>query len=308
MIDKKGSGRGSGKGQGSPVLTPTQREVLDMLTREGITPKQIALRRETTPRAVRKIIQKLKQMGAVSTTMMEVPFLDRGPEPRNLLRLHAEHWRIAILWKSEGYNRRWKQGNTIMDMDGNTVKLHRNVIEVYSGQNFYGDDEDHVDSKAMAYWSRLGRRLEHDLKVIIVKPRVNNWSRVRQEYATTDSDLAKEQERIQGRRIKVYTTDDGKLWFTTDQSLTYEHEAHHGLSAKQDSKMVNRVLNEWRDGKAMLPSDLQTMIAATQDQLQEIARAQVNTNTQISTLLGVLGARPEPQGNDKESSRPDYLG
>lgn len=193
-------------------------------------------------------------------------------------------------------------------MDGNTIKLHNKIIEIYSGQNFSGKDEDQADGKAMEYWTRFGHRLEHELNIILIKPRVSNWKRVKQEFATTDSELAKHIEQRGEGRIQVYTTDDGKLWFTTDHSFTAEHETHHSKTAKPDSQLVNGILNKWRDGVTMLPQDMQVLMVAQIDILTQVAQAQLNTAKQVDIIVKLMGgAQDAPQDSDN-GPRPDYFG
>ena len=45
-------------------LTTTEKDVLDFLTVELLTPKQITIRRKTSQEATNKIIRKLKKKGA----------------------------------------------------------------------------------------------------------------------------------------------------------------------------------------------------------------------------------------------------
>ena len=82
---------------GNIKLTPTEEEVLNMLTGEFLTVKQIALRRKCSRQAVHKILKKLKGKGAYNIGLQKVDKANGTIQPSNQIRLHAQQFIIKIL-------------------------------------------------------------------------------------------------------------------------------------------------------------------------------------------------------------------
>lgn len=226
------------------------REVLNLLTIDFLTPQQIAQRRKTSVRAVYKVIAKLKEKGIFDIALNQVN-LSGSTEPfseplERQQRLHGQEWNIKIIAKSEKYAKAKKQANTIF-LDGNTLRLYNDAIEIYSGQSFFEIDEQRATAVSLAYWERFFARLEHEFNVILIKPRVQNISLVNQHYGETNSEMAKDALK-KGQKFRIQTTDDGKIWFTIDNSWNLkEMETLHPETAKQDMTKVQKQVNDWRN-------------------------------------------------------------
>lgn len=247
----------------TPKLTRTEKEILDLLTIDFLTIQQIATRRKTSDKAVYKILKKLKQKGAYNIGLQKVE-KSRGtiqPSTKNFnqIRLHGQEFNIKIIWKDYRYKKTLEKCNLI-EVDGNTIRLFKGSIEVYSGQHFYADDEDKATFDSIVYFQKIFRRLEHDLNVILIKPRSQNIRQVKGEYAEINNEIAKDYN-TKKEKLRIYANDDGKLCFLIDNSFNlHEFEAVHPKTSKQDITKVKEVFNDYRDNDTDLPSDTKTMI------------------------------------------------
>lgn len=242
-------------------IKASAREVLNLLTIDFLTPQEIAQRRKTSVRAVYKVIAKLKEKGMFGIATNQVN-LSRSTEPFSeplRMRLHGQEWNIKIISKSEKYAQAKKQANTVY-IDGNTIRLYQDSIEIYSGQSFWEKDEQRATAVSLAYWERFFARLEHEFGVILVKPRVQNINLVNQHYGETNSEIAKDALEKK-EKIRIQTEDDGKIWFTIDNSWNLkEMETLHPETAKQDMTKVQKQVNDWRSHDPPTNSQLATHI------------------------------------------------
>ncbi len=287
-------------------LTTTEREILHLLTNEFLTVKQTAIRRGTSVQSVYKIVKKIKQKGLMTRGFKEVEKKDTTFKPftNNYIRLHAQQFNIKILFKDERYKQTLAKSNTV-NIDGNTIRLFADGLEVYSGQDFYAEDVQKATYKSIKYWNRLFVKLEHEFNILILKPRTQNIKLVHQgHYAETNNELAEEVEK-KGIRINVYTTDSGKLWLTFDNSLNLsESETLNPSTAKQDmGDTVKPFFNDMRDNPHYLPSEIRESIKDTVKIVYELAAAQQNQTKLMETML------PKPiKETSIKKERPDYVG
>lgn len=300
MLDKKALKLG----QGVPKLTKAEAEVLHLLADEFLTVRQASIRRKCSPQNIYEILTKLKKKGMINRCFKQLeknqPTLQANS---NQIRLHGQEFNINIIYKDQRYKQGLEKCNTI-NIDGNTIRLYRNSIEVYSGKSFYADDTQKATIKSFEYWNRLFVRLEHDLKIILIKPRSQNIRLVNQHYAETNNELSEECEK-KAEKIRIYANDDGKLWFTIDNSFNlHEAETQHPVTAKQDmGNVVKPLFNDLRDKKHYLPSEIRTTVNATLKLVHEVAAAQLNQTKIMESLL------PKPiEERELIKERPDYVG
>lgn len=225
-------------------ITNIEKEVLHLLTEEFLTIKQIAQRRKTTIQAVYKIVKTIKKKGALDGGLNRVEKVESTFNQSDV-RLHGQEFNIRILWQDNKYQELLEKSNTLF-IDGNTIRLYKNSIEIYSGQSFYGKSANISESKSLSYWKGFIARLEHDLKILLIKPRARNIKIVNQHYARGNSEIAEDSVKNK-ERVWVYAEEDGKLAFITDDSFGFkEDELVHPITAKQDRKAVDRQVNDWR--------------------------------------------------------------
>lgn len=271
-------------------LTQAEKEVLKMITEDFLTPKQIQLRRQCSRQAFYKILKKLKQKGAINTGLQQVDKTE-APVNQQLIRLHGQEFHIKIIYQDQNYQKALKNSN-ILFLEGHTIKLYRNAIEVYAGEgtSFFGDDAHRAFAKSLDYWKRFFVRLENDLKLILVKPRSQNIRIVNQHFARGDSEIyANATEHKE--KIKIFAKEDGKLAFITDDSFGFnEDETVHPLTSKPDREEIDKQINDWRLYHPPTNSELATNIAGL---IQTQSMFQENIKTHFEVLQGIKEAVKE---------------
>lgn len=293
------------KGSESQSLTKTEQEVLYYLTKEFLTPKKIAIRRGRSVQAIYKTVNSLKKKGVLKNNYLEVENVECTFKPLNQkIRLHGQEFHINILWKNPQYK---EKIGSIIYIDGNTVRLYRDSIEVYSNKSFYGDTANRATAESLNYWNRFFIRLENDLKVILVKPRKQNIRQVKAHYAEINNGLAKECN-INADKIRLYATEDNKIWFTIDNSFNLdEAETQHTQTAKEDmQEVVAPFFNDLRDNKPPTLSQLMTV-------LNEMAKINKETAAGLNAVTQILKSQmPHTDLNTKqgvvEGVTPSYVG
>jgi DNA-binding CsgD family transcriptional regulator len=251
-------------------LTPVEQEVLRLLREEFLTPKQVSYRRQTTHQAVYKIIKKLKKKGALSKGIKEVAQKQgRDMQPSNKIRLHGQEFNIKLLFQNPKYQELLSKSN-LMYLGGHTIKLFKNSVEIYAGEgiSFYADTADRAFSKSIKYWTKFFKRLEWELKVILIKPRTRNIKQVNAHYSRGDSEIS-EKAIEEKKQIRIYAAEDGKLAFVTDNSFGFkEDEALHPITAKPDRNAIDKQVNDWRLNNPPTNSQLATHVYnVTQNQV-----------------------------------------
>lgn len=272
-------------------LTQSEKEVLHLLTDEFLTVKQMCLRRKCTRQAIHKILKNLRKKGAYNNGLQMVDKTNPLVNQTGLIRLHGQEFNIKIIWQDDKFQEFLKNSN-ILYLDGNTVRLYKNSIEIYSGQSFYADNEQTATSKSLEYWRKFFVRLEHDLKVILFKQRSANIKLVNQHYARTNSEIS-ESAIERGERIRVYAQEDGKLCFITDDSFGFkEDETLHPQTAKQDRKSIDKQVNDWRINNPPTQSELAISIQeVTKNQLifSENMKSHISAIQKIGNQANNLG-------------------
>lgn len=298
-LKRRPSLRPSFSGGDVPKLTSDQAEVLHLLLDERLTIKQIAIRRQTTVRAVQLIVQFLQKRGLTNKTFADLRFFDRTSEGQgssfiNKIRLHGQQFHVSFLFCDLKKYARIKQKANVIYLDGNTVELNKDSIDVSVNRSFVGGDVEGVTKESLDYFQRFLVRLERDLKVSLFKPRSQNVRLTKAHYAEVNNELAKECE-VSGDKIKIKSTDDGKLWFIIDNSFNlHEAETVHPETSKRDmGEVVRPFFNDLRDKEPPLPSEVWKM-------LSQVVQAQYTQALQMQTVLNILV--PKKEEKEKESS------
>lgn len=296
------------------LLSESEAQVLHYITDEFLTPKQIAIRRGTSPNAVYKIIHKIKKKGALTKTFNRVEKIGGTckPPPENLpfcpnaVRLHGQEFNVKILFKDQRYKDCRSKANLI-NVDGNTVRLFRDSLEIYSGKSFYADTSHKATVKSFDYWGRLFARLENDLNIIIVKSRYQNIRLVNQHYAEVNNELAQECEK-KAEKIRIYTNEDGKLWFTVDNSFNlHEAETQHPDTAKEDmSDVVKPFFNDLRDNKPPSLSQVMALVNRIVESNEKAAEINKETAAGLNSVVKLM--KPAEKEEVKVGPLPEYIG
>jgi len=237
-------------------LTNAEKEVFRLITEEFLTLKQIKIRRQCSRQAVYKILKNLKEKGALDLGCQKVDKIEALVNQRPI-RLHGQEFNIRILFQNEKYQSTLKTSNLI-HLNGHTIKLYRNSIEIYAGEgiSFYGDSASQALSKSLVYWKKFITSLEHEFKVILLKPRARNIRIVNQHFAKGNSEIC-DNAINNHKRIKVFAVEDGKLAFITDDSFGFrEDETVHPQTSKPDREAVDKQVNDWRTNNPPTNSQL----------------------------------------------------
>lgn len=250
-------------------LTKTEKEILYSITEEFLSLKQIQQRRKCSKQAIYKHIRSLKNKGAFGLGNNGLLFRGTCQPNPNDVRLHGQEFNIKVLWQDQFYQKKLIKSN-ILFINGHTIKLYRNAIEIYSGEgiSFYGKDEQEADRKSIIYWKRFFGILEHELKVIILKNRVRNIKEVNHHYARGNSEICEKNLEEERGKIRIYAEEDGKLAFITDESFGgKEDETLHPITGKRDRGAIDKQINDWRINDPPTNSELATISKETQDNL-----------------------------------------
>jgi len=269
-------------------LTKTEKEILHLLTDEFLTIKQIAKQRTCSLQAVYKIIKSLKKKGTYNLNMKKVEKSESSHNQTDI-RLHGQELNIKILFQNSYYQQHLEKSN-ILFLDGNTIRLYKNSIEIYSGQSFYGKKSNESEKKSLDYWGRFITRLEHTLKISLIKPRARNIRIVNQHWARGDSELS--ENAIENKqRVWIYAEEDGKLCFITDDSFGFkEDETVHPITAKKDREAVDKQVNDWRLNNPPTISELAKIQAEVGYNLNILTNAVSEQSKMVSGLPLVLNS------------------
>lgn len=285
-------------------LGKRQQEILSILSLEWITQRQLAGRLKISQQAVCKSIKKLTEKGIINPVKKEVVKGGgcQNPLLNHVLRLHNQQFHVLLLANSERYMR---FANRVFRMDGNTIVLNADSLEVYVTKSFYGADIDAITQESLDYVFILLARLENRLNVLLFKEQSHNISLVRQHYAEIHNEIATDLER-RGDKLKI-KAQDGRLWLVIDYSKPdgvnlNECETVHPQTAKQDMGGVKAVFDDVRRfypefGNYILPSEIRKDLTTLQLFVKELV------------LQGVK--RPEPKSEDKglsDDKKPSYFG
>jgi len=249
MQSKKVPQKGSVCHHHKQKITETQKETLFFLTKEFLTTKQIAVRRQTSERAVRKIIEKLRKKGYINKENMVrnkkgMWYPQTEPFSNHSIRFHSLEFNVRILFKDHRYKAFLSKSN-FFEFDGNTVRLFKNAIEVYVAQSFYGKTVDEARDNGFKYANWLFSRLESQLKIILVKDRVQNIRLVKQHFSEVNNELAKDFN-VESKKLHIKGA-DGKTWLLVDNSFNlHELEAVHPELAEKDMGVVKGFFDSLR--------------------------------------------------------------
>lgn len=216
-------------------------------------------------------------------------------QPFNHIRLHAEQFVLRIIWKDHA---KYEAG-TRVKIDGNSVKLNKESVEVYSNTSFLGETPAVCDAKALIYWEAFFNKLQGRFKIILLKNGYLNIKRVRAEYAETNNELAKKCVE-EAQKIRVYG-DDGKQWLVFDNSynLKEAETVHPQLSRFDMEDVVQPFFNDLRRSPATL-GDVKAV-------LLDLARQNRETAAGLSAVVELL--RPRVAEKEEEwRGRVDYVG
>lgn len=248
-------------------LSIMEQRVYDLLVNANLTAKQIQIKLKLSPSTYYFHRKNIKNKGFLrlnftlenNGSTFPVNSSKNNSENIHQIRLHGLELNINILYKDSRYKDTLKRSN-ILDIDGNTIRLYRDSIEAYINTSFFGETAQKATAKSVAYTQKLLNRLEYDLKLILVKPRAHNIKIVNAHYSEINNEIS-EDCRINAQKIRIFTTEDSKLWFTIDNSFNLrEAEAVHPETSKRDIEHVTAWFQDIRDKAPPTPSQMALML------------------------------------------------
>jgi hypothetical protein len=232
-----------------------------------------------------------------------------SPSPGKTIRLHNQHFQLKILNGSEGYEK-FRKRLTSWKFDGNTIRMNPDSVEVYSNKSFtsLGNPEKaHADS--MVYWNNFFLRLQHELKIILIKDGVDNMKECRSHYAECDNELAKEFNRS-GEKLSL-VGEDGKEWLKVDNSFNLnEFETVHPKFSKEDMIKINSFFQDIRINEYCSMNEIKALIGSQGKLILELAEQSLITATAVNVILKLLVPKDEVVVQDDGLNKkiPDYVG
>lgn len=237
-----------------PQLTKSEALILHLLQSDPFaSSKTLAERYKqgTTGQYIRRVRSKLRKNGLLP--LVAPPLVAQGGDPATPatksattgVRLHALKFRIQLINPvSEKYLRDYNK--SIFVFRGCHVQCFTDSICIQGQQlGFWGSSEDTALEEAMTYFMPFFRALEWEVGTMLVKNRKNNIKMTYDEYATNPSSTAQEAIK-KGNHIRIFA-DDGKLRFTSDNSMGLEHETHHAQTSKPDSEQYKKHIIDFMD-------------------------------------------------------------
>lgn len=240
-------------------ITSSQANVLKLYTQFYLTVKQIAQRRQTSTRAVYKILNRLAEKGLLQKDLKKgFTNPDRSPpktirnlikkkqSPQHFIRLHLLQVHEKILYPSRKYQQVQQQIIKI-DLYGNTVLLYRDSLEIYVSESASGEDEDRALMIGLYLLHKIETKLENLYHIILNKQGVTNKRIVNWHFSETDNEMAKDVN-AKKEKYRFYSRQDGRLWFLIDDSWHLnELECVHPETAKDDMHTMRLFLNDLRE-------------------------------------------------------------
>jgi len=277
--------------------------VMRLRNEEHLTYKEIAQRLGKNIRGVKKIAKKLILKGLIHSTKVGGVHQEgvhqtttTRPSLSNGIRLHNEHYCIKVLFKSELFYR--AVGASFL-LDGNTVRVNFDSIEVYSNKSFWGKDRLEADKEAWSYWLPFFGRLQARLNVGFLKEGRQNIRRVRQHFSEVNNGLAHEC-LVKGEKLR-FNGEDGKGWLMVDNSFNLnELECVHPKMASEDMDKLKPFFDDVRKNPILL-SEFLFLVKEQAVNVNELAKG-------LRVVVEFLRPKESEVRPDSSQRRvPDYI-
>lgn len=285
--------------------TQEQEEVLNLIITEGLTPKQISIRRQTSTQNTYKIIGRLKKKGGISKTFGRVAKNLCTMQPQgHKIRLHGQEFCIGVLGGSKKYDKVREKSNFVR-VRGHSVRLFTKSLEIYSSRSFYGDSVHDAVSSSVDHWNRFFVMLENEFDIIILKDRYQNIKLVKAHFAEVNNELARDCE-VRGDKIKFRCNRDGKVYAIIDNSFNlHEFETVHPVSSQGDMAVFKPFFDDIRDKPHLVPSVQKECI----DDIIKALSATVKVVDIVVKLQKSVMSPPDfSESIPKNELNPEYIG
>ena len=252
-------------------LTARQRQVFELLTKEGLSVTKVAQRLKLSQPTISKIKKALEKKGVslASSTGNEPPMHSSIPLNKPIvsdlyksLRLHGLEFNVKLLSFPDRMTKKFALDNgKVVSILGNTIRIYHKSIEIYVNRDFIGTDVNEITDESYKYLLSLLQRIESYYGIILLKDRYTNITQVKGHIAEMENELAKEYH-LEKKLLQV-RGDDGKIWLETDFSNKVpELEFIHPKEFKPDCEKLTSFFNDYRnDPEHYVLSDLKNYIA-----------------------------------------------
>lgn len=284
-------------------------EVLNCISNEFLTVKQIAKKLDISVRMVQKYILRLKKNGLlydsnIPTQQGNKIISSHPPSPPPLfkqtpqksdekIRIHGHQFKIEII-KIINHKLFDKFIEKQLKVAGTTVKIWKKVVEIYcnpQSEGFYGQDEMEAEDKAYTYWNEFISRLEVQFGIVMIKDSHHNIFQVKAHYSHIKNGVAYYYENKK-TRLRIFSDIDSKLRMEVDNSFKlHELEFKHPSKASIDSQVMGRYLNDILNNKPAL--------------LSELSKGFIK---HLEQEHGMELREPKATGKQETLSKPDYFG
>lgn len=273
------------------ILSKEQNEILNYLTKDFLTIKEIANLRNTSTKGVYKTISKLKKKGILKG--VEQNSYIRGGRSKSIInnndtyRLHAVSYIIKIIDNNSRYENIRKVRNKD-ELDNNTLCLYEDKIVIYLNKDFFGNDPKTCEEKSLDYISRFITIIENNYKIILKKGNQCNLYQFRGEIAKTNDPYAKKCN-IEKEKIKIYD-EKGKIRLLVDNSQNLnELEAVNNEKHIDDMDTINK---KWLD---LINTDL--LLSNVENHLKVQQHINQVNNERHDKILTILEKMTQKLGN-----------
>jgi len=266
---------------GKGNITERQKQVLNLLTDQYKTPKQVQSRLKISKTAFYKHLNKLKEKGLIIGNAMggfTKPNLSHmgGVLQKPSFRLHDMelNLKLATTSKYKGRTGFWK---------GTRFKIFKTTIRVWQkDKHFYSDNVDDCYKQASIFFKQLIYYISQKYKIAIQSYEISHMGEIEEVDSETAKAVNKKGERWQFRGK------DNKVWLETDKSLKRNNtETKHTKTSKEDAEQLfEGIHNSWREGSAYLPQQ------AT-DIINQILKIQLNAEKKQEVYAENMKAHAE---------------
>lgn len=262
------------------VLSDNQKNILKYITKDFMTPPQIADKDNKSLQAVHKTIKKLLVKGLLKQVGRGVYI--KGGSYNNVnsdeYRLHALSYRINIIESSKKYIDLMKQRNKD-ELDGNTITMYKDNLLIYLNKDFFSSEPDAAYMKSLDYIHRFIIMLENNYGIILKKGKQYNLKQFRGEIAKTNDPYA-EQCNINKDKIRIYD-EDGVLRLLVDNS--YDLNELETVSNDYHLDDMNKIKDKWLD---LIKTDLK--LSDVENHLKVLQHNNLVTNEKFDKMFQLI--------------------
>jgi len=260
-------------------LSKNQKVILDMLTKDFLSVKDISTRRGITKRAVYKTITKLKEKGALIS--LQYNHFSRGSQLGGVLplpptsnkagnfRYHSQQFKIDYLGLQPG---KFPGVGSHIFIDGNRVIFYEKYLEIFADKelSLWGASPSEALRENVLYFSRIFHILQAKYGVYIIKEGKPNIRMTKGHLAKIDSPEADFID-SSNSRLRVFSDVDGKLSYLVDNSHgCIEFEATHPTNHTEDMVRAEKHFNDWKNNNPPTLSEIMVIIKSLSENMKAI--------------------------------------